>query len=651
MKIPGTISRRLAPFALLIFALAVTFFVYRPGLQGAFMFDDGPNILRNAYIAISSLTLDALRQAAFSSTSGPLNRPISMMSFAVNHYFSGFDPFYFKITNIGIHLLNGIGLFVLTILLLRAYRTRFQPELTDRHVHWVSLAVAAAWLLHPFNLTSVLYVVQRMTSLSALFSIWGLVLYAWGRMRFLEGRNGIWPVLTSLFLFTPFAMLCKETGALMPLLMFVVEISLFNFETKRAFARRFLMVVFIVTVALPAAAFLAYVATDPSRVIGGYFSRPFTLAERLMTEARVIWFYIQMIIVPTNGKMGLFHDDIVNSQGLLQPFTTLVSIVGLAALLGVSLLLRKKAPLVTFGVLFFLAGHLLESTIFALEIAHEHRNYLPMYGLILVLFFYLLYPLRFKDNLRLRQGIAILLIGLFSFNTYARSDKWSNPFDFAESELAHHPNSPRNNGEIAAIYANIATADRNAMETNYHLARYHYEKAVGLSPHYTNGLFGLIMLSASREKAIERKWIDMLEHRLANASYAHDNGDRLMALVACQTNGICKLAKDDIEAILHAPFRNPSLPGTSRALALSALSYYQVNVLRDYSTAIDTMRQAIETAPHELEYRMTLLKFLAALQRNQEAKIELAALKELDRMSAYSKQIESYDQLLNERTR
>jgi hypothetical protein len=651
MKIPGTIVRCFTPLALLIFALAITFFVYRPGLQGAFMFDDGPNIVRNAYIAISNLTLDALRQAAFSSTSGPLNRPISMMSFAVNHYYSGLDPFYFKITNVGIHLLNGIGLFVLTTLLLGIYRTRFQPELTERHVHWVSLGVAAAWLLHPFNLTSVLYVVQRMTSLSALFSIWGLVLYVWGRMRFHEGRNGIWPVLTSLFLFTPLATLCKETGALTPLLMLVVEISLFNFETKSAFARRFLIAVFIVTVALPAAAFLGYLATDPSRITAGYFTRPFTLPERLMTEARVMWFYIQMIIVPTNGKMGLFHDDIVNSRGLLQPFTTLISIVGLAALLGVALVLRKKAPLFTFGVLFFLAGHLLESTIFALEIAYEHRNYLPMYGLILVLFFYLLYPLRFKDNLRLRQGVAILLIGLFSFNTYARADKWSNPFSFAESELAHHPDSPRNNGEQAAIYTNIATADRNAMERNYLLARYHYEKAVNLDPHYTNGLFGLIMLSASREKPIEREWIDMLKHRLAHASYAYDTGDQLMALVACQTNGICKLAKDEIEAILHAPFKNLSLSGTGRALALTALSYYQINVLRDYSTAIDTMHQAIKAAPHELEYRMTLLKFLTALQRNHEAKIELAALKELDRMSAYSKQIESYDQLLNEQTR
>lgn len=640
--------RRFIPLALLLFALASTFLVYRPGLQGPFMFDDGPNITKNGHLALQNLTFSELKEAAFSSDSGPLKRPISMVSFAINYYLSGLDPFYFKLTNVGIHVLNGIALSVLTNLLLRVYRRRFDSELSLSQISWISLGVASAWLLHPFNLTSVLYVVQRMTSLSVLFGIWGLALYVWGRLRQLDGHRGAWAILASLVVFTPLSALCKETGAILPLLMFVIEVSLFNFDTKSIVSRHFLIGFFTVTVALPAIVVLGYIAMHPAWLPGIYITRPFTLSERLMTEARVLWFYIRSIVLPSNAQMGLFHDDIPISQGLLQPATTLLSIMALTLLLSVSVVIRKKAPLITFGVLFFLSGHLLESSVFPLEITFEHRNYLPMYGLILTLFFYVLYPLRFKGNLVLRQLVAVLLIAVFAFSTFARAGNWSNPFEFAETEVAHHPNSPRDNGEMANVYANINTSDRTATEINYMIARYHYEKAVRLSPDYTNGLFGLIQLSALRGKTIEPEWIDMLEQRLANAPYAADVGDQLMGLMNCQANGICKLANKDVERILQAPFKNRTLTGPNRALALSARIYYVVNVKRDYPAAISAMQEAIAASPHELEYRMTLIKFLIALQRHDEAKSELDILKRIDTMHVYTSQVELQEKLLND---
>jgi tetratricopeptide (TPR) repeat protein len=370
-----------------------------------------------------------------------------------------------------------------------------------------------------------------------------------------------------------------------------------------------------------------------------------------MTEARVLWFYIRLIVLPTNAQMGLFHDDIATSRGLLEPISTLLSIAGLAALLGLSFLTRKKAPLVTFAVLFFLTGHLLESSVFALEIAYEHRNYLPMYGLLLVLFFYMLYPLRFQENLQIRQVAAVIFIGLFAFSTFVRAGKWSNPFDFAESELAHHPNSPRNNGEMANIYANITTSDQNAMEMHYLSARYHYEKAVSLSPNYTNGLFGLIQLSSSRGKTVEAEWINMLEQRLSESKYAPDTGNQLMGLVTCQSKGVCKLPKNHIERILQAPFKNPGLTGPARALALLAWTHYLINLASDYPAAITALQQAIDASPNDLEYRLTLIQFLVALERDEEAQNQLAILKRLDKMGAYAELAESQEKLLDERSK
>ena len=107
----NTHMRRFLPYFCLAVALVATFFVYQRGLSGPFLFDDGPNIVRNANLAIHDLSPASLTQAAWSGHSGPLLRPLSMMSFAANYYATGLDPYYFKLTNLVIHLFNGLGVF------------------------------------------------------------------------------------------------------------------------------------------------------------------------------------------------------------------------------------------------------------------------------------------------------------------------------------------------------------------------------------------------------------------------------------------------------------------------------------------------------------------------------------------------------------
>ena len=157
----------------LIFLLGLTFFVYQPGLNGPFVFDDGPNILKNTDIAIQNLNIQTLKKAAFSGASGPLGRPISMLSFALNFFTTGLNNHYFKLTNLFIHMLCGLGIFFLSSTILEITRIRAISLLSVKQSEWLSLAVTAAWLLHPLCLTSVLYVVQRMTTLSSLFCIFG----------------------------------------------------------------------------------------------------------------------------------------------------------------------------------------------------------------------------------------------------------------------------------------------------------------------------------------------------------------------------------------------------------------------------------------------------------------------------------------------
>ncbi|HEY3326935.1 MAG TPA: hypothetical protein VGK14_07145 [Novimethylophilus sp.] len=623
-------SRPLILAVLLLFILALTFVIYYPGLSGPFVFDDIPNIERNSYIAIQDVKPHTLIKAGVSSASSALGRPLSLVSFALNYHAAGLNPFYFKLTNLIIHLANGLGIFILTLLLLDFYRKQFQPGLAATHIQVISLAVAAAWLLHPFNLTGVLYVVQRMTSLSAFFSIWGLALFFWGRIRLYEGAGGAVPVFASFLLFTPLAILSKETGALLPVFMLAAEIVFFNFYAEKPVARNILLGFYICFAAIPIVAMLVYIVMHPQWLLAGYSNRTFSLIERLMTEARVLWFYLWQIILPSNAQMGLYHDDIVNSRGLFKPVSTIFSLAGILTLLGLSFVIRKKAPLIAFGLLFFFAGHTLESTIFPLDIAYEHRNYLPMYGILLMLFFYLLYPLRYLNILRLRQIVAILLISLFSFNTFSRANEWSNPYDLFHAQVEHHPNSVRSNVEMGSIYSNMTANDPAGTEMYYQLSQQYYENAVKLDINDVGGLFGLIMLNASTARIIDSNWLKDMAYRLEHAPYAAITSDKLISLTNCQLQGRCKLPDIEIEALLMAALRNPTATGQNRSKILFALSSYLINVKRDYPGALAVMHEMADLSPYDLEYRFALIKFLTALQRPDEADIEIQKARTMD---------------------
>ncbi len=263
-------SRRCLPWLGLAVVLAATALAYWPGTHGGFMFDDYPNIVENPALKIHRLTPGAMMRAALSMPSvGTLDRPIAMASFALNDYFNGMYARPMKIVNLAIHLLNGVLVFLLLRLLLREYarlkdgalllpRRRFtgrsdgprrdhmQADASHRggdrrsyplsitvSENMTALAVAAAWLLAPINLTAVLYTVQRMTSLAATFTLLALIVFIVGRKWLFEHRRRFGAVvllLLAALVLTPLSVLTKESGALTLLYALVIEWVFFRFH-------------------------------------------------------------------------------------------------------------------------------------------------------------------------------------------------------------------------------------------------------------------------------------------------------------------------------------------------------------------------------------------------------------------------------------
>lgn len=632
---------------LFFIVLFLTVIAYAPGLSGDFVFDDEVNIIKNDRLAITGLTADQLIQAAFSSNSGILKRPLSMLTFAFNFYMHGFSPYFFKLTNVAIHLLSGLGIFFLTYLLLGAYQARVQTVLSNTHIRWISLGVMAIWLLHPLNLTSVLYVVQRMASLAGLFTIWGLVFYVWGRSC-LDDQGGLGRglIFVGLFLFGGLAVLSKENGVLLPLYILVIEFTIFGLKTDKQNTRLFLKGFFSLLVIIPVIIIIAYFLIYPEWLMTGYRMRDFNLSERLMTEARVTWFYLRLIVIPDISAMGLHHDDIAISRGLLDPVSTLPALLGIASMMGIGVVARERTPILSFGLLFFLGGHFLESTILPLEIAHEHRNYLPMYGVLMMGIFFLLNPVYKSPRIGLRATAVIMLIGLFAFNLSQRATYWGNERIRSLIEVTNHPNSSSANYQMGRIFSALMNGSADNKDQYYAEAHRYFESSSKLDRNDTSAFFAIVVLNNDFGIAVEPGMLDELKRRLRNAPFAAASASWLDTLVRCQSEKRCRLPDQEVASILQSGLDNPTLFGIAQATSLTAASNFMANQIHNYENAMRLSYQAVEAAPRELQYRLNLIGLLIAVKKFDEARQQIILIRHLDKLGAYTQKINEREKAL-----
>ncbi|CAN0581221.1 unnamed protein product, partial [Ectocarpus sp. 12 AP-2014] len=220
--------------------------------------------------------------------------------------------------------------------------------------------------------------------LSALFTLLGLCLFSKWRADWVT-RSAPYPELLRAFLLLLIvwitAVLSKETGILLPWFLVLLEVFVFRgvYACKRCvIVERGALVLAIVPVFL--------VFSGPliaPELFAAYENRPFTLSQRLLSEARILWSYVAWIAFPVTGALSLFHDDTSTSLSLFSPLTTVAAIVAWSLTLAGVVLVTRRAPLLAFGVLFFLVGHSIESTVLPLELVFEHRNYLPSIGVVL----------------------------------------------------------------------------------------------------------------------------------------------------------------------------------------------------------------------------------------------------------------------------
>jgi len=276
-------------------------------------------------------------------------------------------------------------------------------------------------------------------------------------------------------------------------------------------------------------------------------------------------------------EMGLHHDDILISRSLLSPWTTLPAIAGLLLLAGWAFVVRKKHPMITFGVTFFFIGHLLESTVIPLEIAFEYRNYLPMLGILLPLAYYAFSPQIYLVSLRVRRVAFIGMIILFAGLTAIRAHQWGDPLTMRILEVERHPNSVRANTDIGNLYNYIPPNSTENELDLYNKTVFYYRRAAEVSSTNVAGLTSLVAMNAERGLQVDASVVDELEHRLATAPFGPPNKNSLVALVRCIASGRCVVDSVFIDRLYLAILSNPTLTSDLRNQVV--LEFEQIPVL------------------------------------------------------------------------
>ncbi len=623
MKFGILLTQRFFPILLFIIACLV-FLLYRPALNGPFIFDDIPNITTNADLRFSELTLPNLHSATQAIKAGPLGRPIAYLSFAMNYYFFGKAPYSFKLTNVLIHILNGFSVYWLVILLLRGYRFAYHSKLKKPHIQWVALLTASLWLVHPLNLTSVLYIVQRMNSLAAGFSLLTLCFYFKGRLQMLAGKKNVFNfALASIMLIL--ALLCKENAALVPYLIVAGEFCLLRFSTKSGSNR---LAVCIIALFVIAPFFLALFNIDRIEhyLVRSYELRPFTLIEHGLTETRALWFYIKLIIAPNIRELGLYHDDFGLSKNLLNPSSTLISLIGLFVLFSIALYFRSKTPILSFGILFFFIGHSMESSILSLEPVHEHRNYLPMFGLLFTGSYYSLHPDLTKNTRTPALCGLVFLLLWYSLTTFQRAVNWSSFGSLSLALAENHPNSARSTYGAGRLFTQLIKAEQESnnspsnryytLAKTYFIRSYHSDKA---NP---SGLFGILYLNAITEKPIDTEIFKQLHDQLSNHPIMPSTANSFTKLHKCWLEEICTLSGNQLRDLYLAALSTDSGSPRNRSSLTNELAILEIRE-GHADKAILLFKESIKIAPKRAQIWFNLIHTLIDQGMLEEAMVYL----------------------------
>lgn len=541
-------NRQVIPFvAALAASLVVAFW---PVLSGGFLFDDFANLKAlGEYGPIRDI--EGLARYLTSGIADPLGRPIAMASFLLDARSWPADPAAFLRSNLILHVLN--ALLLVQVLTKLGGFIGLSRNLAAKS----AVAAAAFWALHPLWVSTVGYVVQRHAMLATSFVLlgilaWLMALTAFRRKQALRGW--LWAGL-AMPACGVLAALSKANGMLLPILVLTIHFFVLARSTgNQPSERHAIRLLLVLPSLLLIVAILASIEAQPT-------GRPWSTAERVMSQPRAVLDYLIHLLVPRVNSVGLFADGFEVSRSWLSPALTLPATLFVLCLAVAPFALRQRHPVLAGALAFFLAGHVMESTVLPLELYFEHRNYLPAMLLGWPLALHLLsHPWQTRTG----QPILVILLAVLALTTHQRAELWADAPRQAAVWAQLLPESPR-----AQTWAGQHEVERGELEA----AQSRLLAAVDKHPRNLMLAVNLLDIECARGE------LTMRSVQRAAASLAHEGAGEDVALswmrskIQRNSQTCPQLDRRIIEELLRAlaTGSTESLLATSRQRRLEAM--------------------------------------------------------------------------------
>lgn len=442
-----------------VFALIALFvfliIIYANSFQGTFQFDDKVNIVENKNIVLESLNWPDIKNTFYGIEGKRIDRPLAYLSFALNYYFHKLDVLGYHVVNFVIHYLAAVFLFIFI------HRTLNLPMIRGRYEsisYSIALLATVFWATSPVQVTAVTYIVQRMAGMAGLFYIMAMYFYLKGRTSDKSWKCVIFWCFCVLFAILSFA--TKENAVLIPLSIWIYDLLLIQGVTRQSLVRNLKIFVPLILIMVVIGLWHINIAS----ILNGaaYSNRPFTLWERLLTEPRVIIFYITLLLYPISSRLTLIH-DIELSTSLLSPWSTIPAIALILAFIVIAVCISRKRPLIAFCILFFFLNHTIEGTFIPLELIYEHRNYVP------AMFFFVppvILMLHVIDYFSYRKMFQLIIVAVLTFllfaqghTVYLRNTLFTHPLLLWADNVEKSPNLSRTHNNLGVAYWDLGFTD------------------------------------------------------------------------------------------------------------------------------------------------------------------------------------------------
>lgn len=405
-------------------------------------------------------------------------RKISYLSFVINQKIDPFDPTNFRIFNITIHIFNAILVYIIVLISFRFLNFREPFSNFQIFAAFVSSIIFA---LHPLNINAVSYIIQRMASLATFFVLLSLIFYALACKQDKSIKKFF--LFFSAFLLLILGFLAKENAVVAVPLILLYDYFFVSYNNNDAFKKRLLFVFVSALFALAVVSYFVPIHKVAFDVLKSFLeiSKPLSFKawmakdvhwspiEHILTEFRVVSRYLFLFIIPLPQLLVFDWWGFNVSKSLFEPLTTFISVIFVFSLIIFSIIFRKKFPFLSFGILWYFTAISLESFIaIGSDFYFEHRNYLPLSGLIFGLIaqsFFSLSEIIAKNKKKTFIFLMIVILTL-GFFTFQRNLIWQNPIYFWNDNVRKTPNNVRANLALASSF--LAVSDfKNAK--NYYL--------------------------------------------------------------------------------------------------------------------------------------------------------------------------------------